>query len=49
MVVVEKKGKRKGREWGGDAEKEIAREGRGRQSQRETGMDDVVSGDEGLF
>lgn len=34
---------------GRERNSEIAREGRGRQSQRETGMDDVVSGDEGLF
>lgn len=39
-------------EWGKRARErksDKAREGRGRQSQRERGMDDVVSGDEGLF
>lgn len=39
-------------EWGKRARErksDKAREGRGRQSQRERGIDDVVSGDEGLF
>ena len=42
----------KGGEWGKTARErksDKAREGRGRRSKRERGMDDVVSGDGGLF
>lgn len=41
---VEKRGQR-----GRVGKRDMAGEGRGRQSQRETGTDDVVSGDGGLF